>query len=89
MDNLKLSKINQINKYKNYIKVDYRNSIFKNNFNRLNEKVIGAGNHDFIISNKKEKTFMTFNSESPFGKLFIHLWLKIIITKKIESPVAV
>ncbi|MFT7344392.1 MAG: hypothetical protein ACI9XP_000976 [Lentimonas sp.] len=35
---MKLSKINQFHKYVNYEKVDYRDSIFKNNHYRLDEK---------------------------------------------------
>lgn len=71
---MRLSKINQLHKYINYDKVDYRNSIFKNNHHRLDEKVVGAGNHDTILSNSKDRTYMTFNSKSPFGKQYIELY---------------
>jgi len=74
MEKLKLSKITQYHKYKNYKNVDYCNTIFRNNFHRLDEKVTGAGNHDCIISNRKDKTYMTFCSESPFGKLYFELF---------------
>jgi hypothetical protein len=72
---LKLSKINQLHKYQNYTYVDYRDNIFKNNFHRLDRQVVGAGNHDYIISNKKDRTYMTFCSKSPFGKLYNELYV--------------
>ncbi len=74
MIKLKLSKINQLHKYKSYTKVDYRDTIFKNNFHRLDEQVVGAGNHDCIISDKNTMTYMTFCSESPFGKKYNELY---------------
>jgi hypothetical protein len=75
MENLKLSKINQLYKYKNYKRVDYRDSIFRNHYARFDEKVNGAGNHDRILSNKKDKTYMTFDSQSPFGKQYNELYI--------------
>ena len=85
MTKLKLSKINQLSKYKNYKKVDYRDTIFKNNFHRLDKQVVGAGNHDYIISNKKDRTYMTFCSESPFGKKLKKLLIEICRTEQSED----
>jgi len=71
MKKLKLSKINQLHKYKNFKKVDYCDSIFKNHYARLDEKVTGLGNHDSILSNNKDRTYMTFFSQSPFGNQYL------------------
>ena len=74
MTKLILSKINKLHRYKNYTQVDYRDTIFKNNFYRLDKQVVGAGNHDCIISDKNNRTYMTFCSESPFGKKYNELY---------------
>ncbi len=60
-----LHPIKKLKKFKKYNRRDFREFEFRHD--PLAQKVEGCGNHDMILINRNDKTFMTFYHKSPFG----------------------
>ena len=68
MRKLQLSKIDQFDP-ENFDWEDYRDTIFR--LSLLSLQVTGAGNHDHVLYDIEQKTYMSFDLRSPFGIMYL------------------